>query len=66
MAFVGYNRVPDLFPNFKAFGVVAQNKRRRLLANLERLFIKKPIGVFDNFDATMLWAEAFLHQQTKS
>jgi hypothetical protein len=64
--FVGYKEVVALFPNFKAFGVEAQNKRRRMLANLERLFIKKPIRVFDNLEDTMIWAEAFLLRETKS
>lgn len=62
---VGYKEVVDLFPNFRAFGIVAQNKRRRMLANLERLFIKKPIRVFDNLDAALIWAEEFLKEQVK-
>ncbi len=62
---VGCREVVDLFPNFKAFGIVALNKRRRMLANLERLFIKKPIRVFDNLEAAFIWAEELLMQETK-
>lgn len=60
---VGYKEVIDLFPNFRAFGIVALNKRRRMLANLERLFIKKPIRVFDTLDAALTWAEEILAQE---
>lgn len=56
----------DLFPNFKAFGVVTQSGRRRMLAHLEQLFFKKTIRVFDNLEDTMIWDEAFLQQETKS
>lgn len=61
-----YKEVVELFPNFKAFGIVTQNKRRRMLANLERLFIKKPIRVFDNLDEALLWAETFLRNDVKA
>ena len=61
---VGYKEVVDLFPNFMAFGIIAQTKRRRMIANLERLFIKKPIRVFDNLEDTLVWAEGFLKNKT--
>jgi len=54
---IGYKEVYDLFPNFEGFAIVATNKRRRMLAHLERLFIKKPIRVFDTLEGAMLWAE---------
>jgi hypothetical protein len=63
---VGYKEVLELFPNFKAFGIVAKNKRGRMLANLERLFVKKPIRVFDNLEEALLWAEGLLQQDNKS
>lgn len=63
---VGYKEVLELFPNFKALGIVPKNKRGRMLANLERLFIKKPIRVFDNLEEAFLWAETLLLQQTKA
>ena len=59
---VGYKDVVELFPNFRAFGIVAQNKRRRMIANLERLFIKKPIRVFDNLESALSWATEFLQE----
>lgn len=59
---VGYKEVVELFPNFKAFGIVAESKRRRMLANLERLFIKKPIRVFSNLDDALKWAETIVEQ----
>ncbi len=59
---VRYREVIDLFPNFKAFGIVSQNRRRRMLAKLERLFIKKPIGIFDNMDEAIEWAEEMIEK----
>lgn len=55
-----YREVVDLFPNFIAFAIVSQNKRRRMVALLEKLLIKKPIAVFDNMDAAIEWAEELL------
>lgn len=59
---VGYKEVIELFPNFKGFGIVAKNKRRRMIANLEKLFIKKPIRVFENLDSAMVWAEKLIEK----
>ena len=61
---VQYRDVIQLFPNFKGFAIVAQNKRRRMIARLENLFIKKPIAVFDNMDAAIEWAEGVLEQHS--
>jgi len=55
-----YKEVMDMFPNFKGFAIVSQNKYRRKLASLEKLFIKKPIGVFDNMNSAFYWAEKLL------
>ncbi|MFK7811047.1 MAG: hypothetical protein AB8B59_01045 [Maribacter sp.] len=63
---VGYKEVVDLFPNFMAFGIVAKNKRRRMLAHLERLFIKKPIRVFEDLDDALFWAREFLKKECKT
>lgn len=63
---VGYKEVVDLFPNFKAFGIIAQTKRRRMLANLESVFIKKPMRVFDNLEDALSWAEEILKTESKS
>ena len=59
---VAYKEVLELFPNFKAMAVVSQNRRRRMLANLERLFIKSPLRVFDTMDDAVKWAQAILQQ----
>ena len=61
---VGYKKVVDMFPNFKGFAIVSQNKYRRMLASLEKLFIKKPIGVFDNMDSAFFWAERLLEKSS--
>ncbi len=59
---MGYKEVAEMFPNFKGFAIVSQNKYRRMLASLEKLFIKKPIGVFDNMDSAFFWAEKLLEK----
>jgi hypothetical protein len=61
---VGYKEVVAMFPNFKGFAIVSQNKHRRRLALLEKLFIKKPIGVFDNMDSAFFWAEKLLDKSS--
>ncbi|MRI00916.1 hypothetical protein GH721_10295 [Kriegella sp. EG-1] len=57
---MGYKDVIAMFPNFKGFAIVSKNKYRRMLVNLEKLFIKKPIGVFDNIENAFSWAEKVL------
>jgi len=47
---IGFREVAALFPNLKALGIVEKKRRKRMLANLERLFLKKPIRVFDNLE----------------
>lgn len=59
---VGYKEFYDLFPNFEGFAIVATNKRRRMLAQLEKLFVKKPIRVFSDLDGAMLWAEEIIEK----
>lgn len=59
---VGYQEVIEMFPNFKGFAIVSQNKYRRMIASLEKLFVKKPIGVFDNMDSAFFWAENLLEK----
>ncbi len=61
---VGYKEVVDMFPNFKGFAIVSQNKYRRMLASLEKLFIKKPTGVFDNMESAFFWAEQLLEKRS--
>lgn len=59
----GYYEAASMFPNFKALAVVATNKRRRMLANLERLFMKRPIHVFSNLEDAFKWAEEYLEKK---
>ncbi len=54
---LGYYEAMKMFPNLKAYAIVSQNKRRRMLAVLEKLFNKKPIRVFDNLEEAYTWAE---------
>lgn len=56
----GYYEAASMFPNFKGLAIVATNRRRRMLANLERLFMKRPIRVFDNLEDAVEWADEFL------
>ena len=57
---LGYYEAIKLFPNIKAYAIVSQNKQRRALAVLEKLFIKKPIRVFDNLEKASAWAERII------
>ncbi|MEO9892583.1 hypothetical protein [Aurantibacter sp.] len=59
---MGYKEVIEMFPNFKGFAIVSNNKYRRMLVTLEKLFIAKPIGVFDNIDSAFSWAEKVLEK----
>lgn len=56
----GYKEVTKMFPNFKGFAIVSDNRYRRMLANLEKLFIKRPIGVFYEMEKAFEWAETLL------
>lgn len=60
-----YYEAARIFPNFKGLAIVAKNKRRRTLANLERLFMKQPIKVFDNFEGAFTWADELLKKEKK-
>lgn len=60
---MGYKEVVDMFPNFKGFAIVSQNKYRRMIASLEKLFIKKPIGVFYTLEEAFQWADEILKSE---
>lgn len=60
---MGYKEVVEMFPNFKGFAIVSQNKYRRMIASLEKLFIKKPIKVFYSLDEAFLWAGELLEKE---
>lgn len=57
---LGYYEAIKLFPNLKAYAIVSQNKQRRMLAVLEKLFIKKPIRVFNNLENAFDWSEQII------
>lgn len=59
----GYYDASKMFPNFKGLAIVAKNKRRRMLANLERLFMKRPIKVFENLEDAFTWANELLQKE---
>lgn len=60
---IGYGEVVNMFPNFRGFAIVSQNRYRRMLANLEKLFIKKPIAVFYTLEDAFVWAEELLEKE---
>lgn len=59
---LGYYEAIKLFPNLKAYAIVSQNNRRRTLAVLEKLFMKKPIRVFDDLEKAYEWAEQIIRR----
>lgn len=59
---IGYYKAIKSFPNLKAFAIVSPNKRTKMTANLERLFVAKPIRVFDDLNSAMLWAEEIIEK----
>lgn len=59
---LGYYEAIKLFPNLKAYAIVSQNNRRRTLAVLEKLFMKKPIRVFDDLEKAYEWAEQIIER----
>lgn len=59
---VQYREVITLFPNFTAFAIVSKNKTRQMLGTLESLFMKKPIGIFENINEAVAWAEEILEK----
>jgi len=63
---VGYGEVVKMFPNFIGFAIVSQNRYRRMLVSIEKLFIKKPIGVFYDLEAAFSWADGLLEKEVGS
>jgi hypothetical protein len=57
---LGYYEAIKKFPNIKGYAIVSQNKQRRTLAVLEKLFIKKPIRVFDNLEEAIEWTKQLM------
>lgn len=61
---LGYYEAIKQFPNIKGYAIVSQNKQRRTLAVLEKLFIKKPIRVFDDLEKATVWAEQLIEKSS--
>ncbi|MCJ7466989.1 MAG: hypothetical protein MUO53_09895 [Maribacter sp.] len=62
---VGYYKgLNRQFPNLVAFAIVSQNRSRRMLAKFEKLFIKKPVEVFNTMESAFMWAEKQLLKNT--
>lgn len=60
---VAYKDLLALVPNLKGFAVVAKSKRRRMMSNLERIFIKKPMRVFETMDEAFEWSFKLLEDK---
>ncbi len=60
---IGYEAISKMFPNFKGFAIVSENRYRRMIAKLERLFIKKPIAVFYDLESAFEWGETILVEE---
>lgn len=54
---LGYYEAIKTFPNLRAYVIVSPDNRRRALAILEKLFIKKPLRVFDDLESAFEWAD---------
>ncbi len=60
---VAYKELLPLFPNLKGFAIVTESKRRRMMSNLERFFINKPMRVFSTLEEAIIWANKLLEQK---
>ncbi|WP_276168459.1 hypothetical protein [Zobellia alginiliquefaciens] len=60
---MGYKEIVDMFPNLMGMAIVSENKYRRMIATLEKMFIKKPIGVFHKLDEAYVWAIKNIEEQ---
>jgi len=59
---VGYQEILKKFPNFVGYAIVSGNRYSRVIANLEKLFIKKPIEVFYDLDEAFEWAKTIVRK----
>ncbi|WP_149304437.1 hypothetical protein [Pareuzebyella sediminis] len=57
---VAYGEIVAMFPNLIGFAIVSTNRYRRMLASLEKLFIKRPISVFYDLEEAFIWAEKLI------
>ena len=61
---VGYGEIVEMFPNLRGFVVVSKNKYRRMLAALEKFFIKRPMAVFHTLEDAFVWSGELLEKET--
>jgi len=57
---VAYKDLFSVVPNIQGMAIVAKSKKRRMLSNLERIFIKKPMRVFSSMDEALDWSNKLL------
>ncbi|MUH37255.1 STAS/SEC14 domain-containing protein [Zobellia amurskyensis] len=62
---MGYKDIVDMFPNLIGMAIVSDNKYRRMIATLEKMFIKKPIGVFHKLEEAYEWATQNIEELNK-
>lgn len=60
---VAYKELISLVPNLIGFGAVSTSKRTRMLSNLERIFVKKPMRVFETMDEAFEWSFKLLEDK---
>ncbi len=60
---VAYKELFSIVPNLKGFAVVSESKRRRMLSNLERIFVKKPMRVFSSMNEALEWSNKLLENK---
>lgn len=63
---VGCGAVVGMFQDIRGIAIVSKNKYRRMLAALEKRFIKKPMAVFHTLDDALVWSCQLLEKETFS
>ncbi|MFD2565382.1 hypothetical protein [Aquimarina rubra] len=53
----GHYEFIELFPNAKAFAVIAYDQLSIRIAKFEQSFIKAPTGIFDNLEDAIIWGK---------
>lgn len=65
MDLIESREVVKMFPNFIGFAVVSQNKYRRMIVSLEKIFVVKPIDVFYELESAFIWAEERIEENIR-
>jgi len=63
---VGCGEVVGMFHDIRGIAIVSKNKYRRMLAVLEKRFIKKPMAVFHTLEDAFIWSGELLKKETFS